>query len=68
MKEEMNWFASFPKELKKFRGKHVALLGRRVVAHGDDAITVLKKLERNFREKPVLAFIPKEETLILLVI
>jgi len=23
MHEELNWFASFPEELKKFRGKHI---------------------------------------------
>ena len=62
----MNWFASFPPELKKFRGKHVALVGKKVAAHGDNAIIVLEKARKKFpKKRPVLAFIPKEETLIL---
>ena len=66
MEEELDWFASFPNELKRFRGKHVALVGKRVVASGDDAIIVLKKARKEFPgKKPILAFIPKEETLIL---
>jgi len=30
MQEELKWFASFPKELEEFRGKHIALIGKRV--------------------------------------
>ncbi|MEW6687091.1 MAG: DUF5678 domain-containing protein [Candidatus Edwardsbacteria bacterium] len=63
----MRWFASFPKELKKFRGKDVALMGQKVVAYGNNAITVLKKAKKSFpKGRLVLAFVPKEETLILL--
>lgn len=66
MKEELNWFASFPKELKKFRGKHVALIGKKVVASGNNAINVLEKAKKEFPgKKPVLAFVPREEALIL---
>ncbi|GAI31014.1 unnamed protein product [marine sediment metagenome] len=67
MDEELKLFASFPKELEKFRGKHIALIGRKVVASGDNAIKVLKKARKKFPMKnPKLAFVPKEETLILL--
>jgi hypothetical protein len=51
MKEEMEFFASFPRELRKYRGKHVAIIKDKVIAFGDNAIEVLKKRKN---------FIPKE--------
>ena len=69
MHEELKWFASFPEELKKFRGKHIAIIGTEVVASGDNAIAILKDAKKRFPAKnPVLAFVPKEDTLILQVI
>lgn len=66
MQEELKWFASFPKELEKFRGKHIALIGKKVVASGDNAIEVLEKAKKEFpKDNPVLAYVPREETLIL---
>lgn len=67
MEEELNWFASFPKELGKYRGKHIALIGKKVIASGYNAIDVLEKAKKKFpRKNPVLAFVPKEETLVLM--
>ena len=69
MHEELKWFASFPEELKKFRGKHIAIIGTEVVASGDNAIAILKDAKKRFPDKnPVLAFVPKEDALILQVI
>jgi len=66
MDEELKLFASFPKELEKFRGKHIALIGKRVVASGDNAIKVLEMARKKFPTKnPILAFVPREETLVL---
>jgi hypothetical protein len=66
MEEELKWFASFPRELKKFRGKHVAILKNRVVASGDNAIEVFGRARKKYpKDMPVLAFVPREETLIL---
>ena len=65
MKEELKWFASFPEELKKFRGKHVAIIKDKIVASGDDAIEVLQKAKKQHPNKRlVLAFVPREETFI----
>ena len=65
MHEELKWFASFPEELKKFRGKHIAISGTEVVASGDNAIAILKDAKKRFPAKnPVLAFVPKEDALI----
>jgi hypothetical protein len=65
MQEELKWFASFPRELEKFRGKHIALIGKRVVASGDNAIGVLEEAKKKYpKDNPVLAYVPREETLI----
>lgn len=66
MHKELKWFATFPKALKKFRGKHVALIGKKVVAAGISAKEVWEKAKRKYPNKsPVLAFVPQRETLVL---
>ncbi|MBO3832602.1 MAG: succinyl-CoA synthetase subunit alpha [Candidatus Brockarchaeota archaeon] len=66
MSEELDYFASFPEELRSLRGKHVALIGKKVVASGDNAIEVYWKAKERFPDKkPVLAYVPREETLVL---
>jgi lysine/ornithine N-monooxygenase len=66
MREELKWFASFPKEMEHFRGKHVAMIGRKVVASGDSAKEVFEKARKEYPDKmPVLAFIPRKEALVL---
>lgn len=66
MQEELKWFATALKELDNFRGKHIAIIKNKIVASGSNAINVLEKAMKDHpNEKPVLAFVPKEETLIL---
>lgn len=65
MEEELNYFASFPEELKKYRGKHVAIIGNKVIASGYNAIKVYKKAKEKYPDKkPVLAYVPREDILI----
>ena len=66
MQEELKWFATAAEELSKFRGKHIAIIKNKVVASGNKAIDVLEEARRTHpNENPVLAFVPKEGTLIL---
>jgi lysine/ornithine N-monooxygenase len=66
MRSELKWFASFPKEMEQFRGMHVAMIGRKVVASGDSAKEVFEKARKQYPEKmPVLAYIPRREALVL---
>jgi len=66
MREELKCFASFLKEMEQFRGKHVAMIGRKVVASGDSAKEVFEKAKKEYPDKmPVLAFIPRKEALVL---
>lgn len=66
MQEEIRYFASFPKALKKLRGKHVALIKNKVVASGSEAISVLEQAKKRYpKKRVVLAYVPKEETHVL---
>ena len=66
MRDEIKWFASSPRELEQFRGKHIALLGKRIVASGESAKEVLEKSKKRYPSKiPVLTYLPRRGTLIL---
>ena len=65
--KEVNFVAKLPPELEKYRGMHVAIIGDKVVASGKSAYLVWKTAKKkNPDKRPVLAFVPKKETLILL--
>ncbi|MEW6069144.1 MAG: DUF5678 domain-containing protein [Candidatus Thermoplasmatota archaeon] len=67
MQEELRYFASFPKALKRFRGKHIALIKNKVIASGNEAIGVFEQAKKLYPKKRiVLAYVPKEETLVLI--
>ena len=68
MEEELKWFATAIEQLNKFRGKHIAIIRNKVVASGNKASRVLEIARKKYpNEKPVLAFVPKEETLVLFI-
>ena len=53
-------------DLKKYEGKYVAIIDNKVVASGSNAKHVIEEAKRKFPDKkPVLAKVPKEETMIL---
>ena len=56
-------------EQKKFAGKHVAIIGNRIVAYGDTAKEAFQKAMKLFSEMKTeeigLMYIPREEMMIL---
>jgi len=51
---------------RKYKGQHIAIVGDKVVASGNDPKKVWEEAKKkNPNKKPVLAFVPKEETLVL---
>ncbi|OGX07130.1 MAG: hypothetical protein A2Z88_00115 [Omnitrophica WOR_2 bacterium GWA2_47_8] len=65
--KEIDFFAKFSPDMEKHRGRHIAIIGDRIVASGSSAYSVWKLAKkRHPSERPVLAFVPKKETLILL--
>ena len=61
--EDFIWFVGSPKELEEYKGKHVAILKRKVTGFGDSAKEAYDKAKKE--SNPNLAFIPEEEELIL---
>lgn len=53
-------------DLKSYKGKYIALLGKKVVASGDNAKEVWEKTKAKYPTQiPTLAKLPKEEALVL---
>ncbi len=53
---------------RKYRGKHIAIVDDKVVASGSNPKEVWERAKKKYPDKkPVLAFVPKEDTLVLLI-
>lgn len=67
MTEELRFYIQDAEEInKKYSGKHIALIDNQVVASGDDPKEVWEQAKKKCPKKqPVLAFVPKEDTLVL---
>jgi len=64
--EDFLWFASSPEELKKYKGMHVAVWGRRVIGYGETAKAAYEMAKRRYPEsEPALAYIPEDEAMVL---
>lgn len=62
---EFQFFVETP--LTQYKGKYVALLGKKVVASGVSAKEVWEKAKRKYqKELPTIAKIPKEEVLVMI--
>jgi len=64
--EDFLWYVEHPEAFEAYRGKHVAIWGKRVTGHGDSAKEAYEMAKRNHpKSRPTLTFIPREEELIL---
>ena len=65
--KEMLFYAGNAEAInEKYAGKHVAIVDEQIAAAGDDPKTVWLEAKKKFPNKqPVLAFVPKPDTLIL---
>jgi len=65
--EDLVWYIEHPEAFEKYRGKHVAIWKRSVIGHGNTAKKAYEMAKKGHPEsEPTLAFIPKEEELILI--
>ncbi len=64
---EIRFYISRAREInRRFRGRHIAIVGDRVVASGKSPIEVWQRAKKiSPRGKPVLAYVPKDDTLVL---
>ena len=64
MTKEFEFFVT--SDLKRYEGEYVALVGRKVAAHGKNAKVVWKEAKKKFpKSLPTIAKLPKEEMLVL---
>lgn len=66
---EHNWFVKHSKDLsKKYHGKHLAIIGEKIVAVGETGLEAFRRAKEKYPKKKIsLAYLPtKEETVTLL--
>src|SRR5437016_13978542 len=66
---EFRFYVSKAPEInRRFAGKHVAIIGDRIVASGKSPLEVYKRAKRLHPQSgPLLANVPKRETLVLVI-
>lgn len=61
-----NWYTQHPEELKKYAGKHIAIIDDRVVGVATSAKEAYMMAREKYPDKtPLLTYIPKGQTLVL---
>lgn len=64
--EEYVWFLNNQKEIAKYRGKHIAIVGNEIVAHGKSPKEVYDIAKRRYPKKsPLLHYVHKGELFVL---
>ncbi len=65
--KELRFYLSKAQEInRRFRGKHIAIIGDRVVASGKSPMEVWQRAKKAHpRSNPVLAYVPKDDALVL---
>lgn len=65
---EFRFYVSKAPEInRRFAGKHVAIIGDRIVASGKSPLEVWKRAKKSHpQSKPLLAYVPKRDTLVLI--
>ena len=62
------YLSKAPEINRRFAGKHVAIIGDRVVASGNSPLEVWKRAKKSHpKSRPLLAYVPKRDTLVLIV-
>jgi hypothetical protein len=66
-KIEFDYYTSHSFEItKKYRGKHIAIVGTRVAASANDAMTAWNTAKKLYpKSNPMLAYVPKHDLLVL---
>jgi len=60
------WYVEHPEAFEDYKGQHVAIWNKKIIGHGNTAKQAHDMAKKNHpKSKPTLAFIPKEEELIL---
>jgi hypothetical protein len=65
--KELTFYVMKAEEInRKYSGRHIAIVGNKIVASGDSALKVLKEAKKKYpKSKPVLTYVPEPDTLVL---
>jgi len=64
--EEYTWFINNQKEVTKYRGKHIAIVGNEIVAHGKSAKAVYDAAKRKYPNKsPLIHYVQEGDLFVL---
>jgi len=67
-REFLFYVSKAPEINKRFAGKHVAIIGDRIVASGKSPLEVYKRAKKSHpQSRPLLAYVPKRDTLVLII-
>lgn len=66
---EFRFYVSKAPEInRRYAGKHIAIIGDRIVASGKSPLEIYKRAKRSHpQSRPLLAYVPKRGTLVLIV-
>ncbi len=64
---EFRFYVSKAPEInRRFAGRHVAIIGDQIVASGKSPLEVCRRAKKSHpQSKPLLAYVPKHDTLVL---
>lgn len=60
--KESNWLALHPEEEANYKGEYIAVVGEKIIAHGDDFIEVIEK-GKKWSNDPLIVKVPKWEVM-----
>ncbi len=65
---ELQFYVAKASEVnRRYRGKHIAIVGDKVVASGKSPMEVWQRAKKNYpRSSPVLTYVPKDDSLVLI--
>lgn len=66
-RRELRFYVSKASEVnRRYKGKHIAIIGDRVVASGKSPMEVWQRAKKAHpRSSPVLTYVPKEDSIVL---
>lgn len=65
--DELTFYVNRSNEInKKYAGKHIAIIGDKIIASGSSPLEVWKIAKKKYPNRiPTLAYVPKGDTLVL---
>ncbi len=61
-KKELNWLSEHSKEIEKYSGKWIAILGEQILATGDSVRSVMRDVKKkHIKGLPLVTKVPRKD-------